>query len=218
MAAMQNAKYQYKLLGITMNDGTILRPDKLMVLVGPNNVGKSRVLKEIMTYTTQSNPPQSIMVSAVEVNYPSTLADLRVVYDVERYQDNNGNWIFRALNTTLSQEWHIPVSAWPSEYEREFDQRRDRLDRYFAEQFGQAMVAFLTTEARLHLVREGDSPSDHRQASTLLQMLYNSGSSVSREISNLVTTQVRCTGFSGQLEKIAHQPVRCSLRLSRYAI
>jgi hypothetical protein len=32
----------------------------------------------------------------------------------------------------------------------------------------------------------------------------------------MVTTQVRCTDFSGQLEKIAHQPVRCSLGLSRY--
>ena len=63
-------KYQYKLLSVTVNDNTVVRPGRLTVLVGPNNAGKSRALKDIASLTTLQNPLPSVVVSAVEVNYP----------------------------------------------------------------------------------------------------------------------------------------------------
>jgi hypothetical protein len=38
---MEQPGYQYRLLDFRFNDGTVLRPDKLTVFVGPNNSGKT---------------------------------------------------------------------------------------------------------------------------------------------------------------------------------
>jgi predicted ATPase len=204
-------KYQYKLLGVTMNDGTIFRPNKLMVIVGPNNAGKSRILKEIAAHTTASNRPAGIVVSAVDVNYPATLADLRQSYDIERYQDTNGNWTFRVLNSELNQEHSISHGGgWPYSHEQQFSQQTGHFERFFAEQFGRAMVAFLTTEARLQLVREGESLSHNWQASSLLQMLYRSGHPATQAVSDLAKQ-----AFGQEVELDFTIPQRLQLRVGK---
>lgn len=183
---MEQSKYQYSIQSITLNDGMVIQPKKLTVIVGPNNSGKSRALKEISAFTTMPQPPKGIVVSSVQVKLPSTLTELREAYDVERHLDENRNWMFRSLSPDLSQEFHVSAGAWPEAYEGQFANLTDRLTPYFAEQFGRAMVAFLTTEARLQMVREGTSASHYRQSSTLLQLLYNSGSNATRNVSEHV--------------------------------
>lgn len=49
--------YQYELLEVRLNDDTVLKPGNVTVLIGPNNVGKSRLLKEIATFTSTAQPP-----------------------------------------------------------------------------------------------------------------------------------------------------------------
>jgi len=56
----------------------------------------------------------------------------------------------------------------------------------FALQFGPAMVAYLTTENRLQVIKQCDAASNERQASSLLQILYNAGSGAANELSHLV--------------------------------
>jgi predicted ATPase len=183
---MEQPGYQYRLLDFKFNDGTVLHPDKLTVFVGPNNSGKSRSLKEIAALTCQPQASRGVLVSAVNVNYPSTLEEFRQVYDVERHLDENGNWSFRTLAPDLIQEYQTSSGIWPTAYEQQFRSKPERFSSYFAEQFGRAMVAFLTTESRLQLVREGPSPSHYRQSSSLLQHLYNSGTNAERVVSDLV--------------------------------
>jgi hypothetical protein len=127
-----------------------------------------------------------VVVSGVNVNYPSTLEELRQVYDVERHLDQGGNWSFRSITADLSQEYQVSGGAWPTAYEDVFRRKPERFSNYFAEHFGRAMVAFLTTESRLQLVREGPSPSQSRQSSSLLQHLYNGGTDAERVVSDLV--------------------------------
>ena len=139
---MEQSKYQYSIQSVTLNDGLVIRPEKLTVLVGPNNSGKSRALKEISAFTTMQQPPKGIVVSSVAVNLPTTLAKLREAYDVERHVDQNRNWMFRSLAPDLSQEFQASAGVWPDAYESQFTQPVDSLTPYFAEQFGRAMVAF----------------------------------------------------------------------------
>jgi hypothetical protein len=127
-----------------------------------------------------------VVVSSVNVNYPATLEEFRQAYDVERYLDQNNNWAFRSLAVDLSQEYQVSGGVWPTAYEEQFRRKHDRFGSSFAEQFGRAMVAFLTTESRLQLVREGPSPSHYWQSSSLLQHLYNAGTSAEQVVSDLV--------------------------------
>ncbi|MGD0655094.1 MAG: hypothetical protein ABSA16_12170 [Thermoguttaceae bacterium] len=98
----KTSTYQYKLLDITLNSGTVLHPGKLTVLIGPNNSGKSQALKDIVSLTTLTNPKVGIVVSSVLPEYPSCFEELKDFYDVDIYQDDNRNWFFRTLNSNFS--------------------------------------------------------------------------------------------------------------------
>lgn len=184
---MGKSSHQFRLSEIHLNDGTVLRPGRLTVLVGPNNAGKSRALKEIATWIQRGDPARGVVVSSVSLSYPSSLEQLRSLYNVERYQDDRGNWTVHALNPDLVGETQFGGGSWPSYYEDWFTQRESNIfSAFFAQHFGMEMVAFLTTQNRLQIVSEGRSASRDMESSSLLQMLYNGGSAATNKVSDLV--------------------------------
>jgi energy-coupling factor transporter ATP-binding protein EcfA2 len=152
--------YTYKLTSVGLNNGLKISPGNLTVIIGPNNAGKSRALKDIAWTTTKETLSQRIIVNDVEWTLPQNFQELREAYNLKRYQDENGNWIFRALAPELHQEYHNNAQHWYN-----WDEQQNFLPYLnkaaFAGQFGSAMVAFLTTENRLQLVKE--SPSSYHE-------------------------------------------------------
>ncbi len=179
--------YQYKLTEITLNDGTTVIPRKLTVIVGPNNSGKSRALKEVSTFATNANTMSGVVVNNVKWTMPNNIEDLRESYDVERYQNRAGSWEYRVLNPELIDETHNSSRIeWPAGYQAGLynDAAGPNL-KYFAESFGKAMIGFLTTEQRLQLVKETASPGHEKQTSNVLHALYNAGRATEQEIRQL---------------------------------
>src|SRR4028119_313530 len=166
--------YTYKLTRVGLNNRLKISPGNLTVIIGPNNAGKSRALKDIAWKTTKEIPGQGIIVNDVEWTFPQNFQELREAYNLKRYLDEDGNWMFRALAPELHQEYRINAQHWSN-----WDEQQNFLlylnKAPFAGQFGSAMVAFLTTENRLQLVKESASAAHERQESTLLQALYNAG-------------------------------------------
>jgi ATPase subunit of ABC transporter with duplicated ATPase domains len=78
----------------------------MTVIIGPNNAGKSRALKDIAGKTTQESHFPGIVVTDVEWTSPSSLQELREAYSIERYRDENGQWMFRTLAPELCQEYY----------------------------------------------------------------------------------------------------------------
>ena len=175
--------YTYKLTRIVFNDGTEIQPGNLTVIIGPNNAGKSRTLKEIAQRTTKSRFPTGVVVRDVEWTTPQNLQELREAYQLERYQDENQNWMFRTLAPELSQEHQTNASFWSEEQQVSQYLSNKTL---FAENFGVAMVAFINTEYRLQLVKVAASAAHERQEVNLLQALYNAGSTLETDIQKLV--------------------------------
>lgn len=90
--------HTYELTRLVFNDGTSLEPKPLSVIVGLNNVGKSRALKDIAYKTTDNGPLPTVIIRDVSWAMPETLQALRDAYDVEPYLDDRGNWSFRTLD------------------------------------------------------------------------------------------------------------------------
>lgn len=177
--------YLYRLNRIVFNNGSEIRPGNLTIIIGPNNAGKSRVLKDIVWKTTQATLSQGIVVTDVEWTTPSSLQELRGAYNVERYQDEYGQWRFRTLAPELVDEYHTGGLNWPDWYEQNFNFLMS--DKHqFAEMFGKSMVAFLATEHRLQLVKECASADHERKEANLLQAFYNAGSSLENRINQLL--------------------------------
>ena len=107
--------YTYKLTRIVFNNGEEIQPGNLTVIIGPNNAGKSRTLKDIAQKATRKQPLPSVVVSEVEWTTPQDLQELHEAYGLERYQDENNNWMFRTLTPELSQEHQINASFWSEE-------------------------------------------------------------------------------------------------------
>lgn len=183
--------YTYKLNRIVFNDGTAIEPGSLTVIIGPNNAGKSRILKDIAAKTTQNQLIPGVVVSNVEWTLPQSIQEVHEIYDIEWYRNEQGSLIFRTLAPELCQEFQTsmgftPGVQWLDWFDRQFqDQGTNKLP-FFAQHFGRAMVAFLTTEHRLQLVKESSSPAHEKEASNLLQALYHAGRTVENSIQTLV--------------------------------
>lgn len=175
--------YTYKLTRIVFNNSEEIQPGNLTVIIGPNNVGKSRTLKDIAQKSTKRQPIPGVIVNDVEWTTPQNLQELREAYALERYQDENNNWLFRTLAPELSKEHQTNASFWSEEQQISSYLSNKPL---FAEHFGVAMLAFITTEYRLQLVKEAPSSAHERQEVNLLQALYNAGSSLETDIQELV--------------------------------
>lgn len=67
--------YTFKLTQIGLNDGSKFEPGKLTVIVGPNNVGKSRALKDIAALVTNAQT-STVVVKDVEWTMPQNLQEL----------------------------------------------------------------------------------------------------------------------------------------------
>ena len=76
--------YVYKLTRIIFNGNMAIEPGKLTVIVGPNNSGKSRALKDIAAITTQSRPSdrlvRSVVVNDVKWTLPRNFQEVQDAY------------------------------------------------------------------------------------------------------------------------------------------
>jgi predicted ATPase/antitoxin component of RelBE/YafQ-DinJ toxin-antitoxin module len=179
-------KYNYRLLSLTTTSGETIKPENLTILIGPNNVGKSRILKEIAAHTASATTPRKVMVASVKVELPRSLDELRQSYDVERYQNKEGSWEYHGLSVELDSWVSSSGGDWPTSYGFRLLAHDSESERSFASDFGNCLVAHLTTESRLLIAREGDSMADVHETASLLQALYRAGTAASREVSKHV--------------------------------
>jgi predicted ATPase len=169
-------RYIYRLSHLKLNEGTVLVPGNLTIIVGPNNAGKSRFLKDIVHKTTQNPKIPGIIVTEAQWSIPPSLDALRKIADVERFRNNENRWVFRTLRPDLCAGHSVSGGGeWPDDYSHIKWTSDDSSQQHFVDTFGNALVANLTTEHRLSLVRENDSSTDARDTSNLLQVLYTSG-------------------------------------------
>ena len=107
--------YTYKLTRIVFNNGKEIQPENLTIVIGPNNAGKSRTLKDIVQKATKQQPLPGVVVGDVEWTTPQNMEELREAYGLERYQDQNNQWMFRALAPEFFQERQVGASFWTDE-------------------------------------------------------------------------------------------------------
>jgi energy-coupling factor transporter ATP-binding protein EcfA2 len=73
--------YRYRLEKIKFNEGTEIEPKSLTVIVGSNNSGKSKLLKDLRDLCTSENP-SPVVLTEIEHTLPSRAQDLTDSYDI----------------------------------------------------------------------------------------------------------------------------------------
>jgi len=105
-------KPQVFLKSITFNDNVqlMLKQNSIIVFTGPNNSGKSQVLKDVESCLDQSNQKSTIVIKSFECDYQGTIDETTFLR--ERFlEDGQGLYqLFEAgsafAKNTLQQYWH----------------------------------------------------------------------------------------------------------------
>jgi len=178
--------YTYRLTSVVFNNGFSVTPGDMTILIGPNNAGKSRALKEIVWKTTESSKEQAVVVADVDFTLPQSLEALSHAYDVERYPDPHGNWTYRTLNPDMNGQYQSGGGVWPDSYRIPATQSPEDRKRWLITHFGRGLISFLTTEQRLQITKASPSKSSKGDVQNLLQAFYGAGTPIEAIVKSLV--------------------------------
>ncbi|HEB61717.1 MAG TPA: hypothetical protein ENI82_01065 [Bacteroidetes bacterium] len=178
--------YRYKINKLYFNDGNVIEPGSLTVIVGPNNSGKSRILKDIKSITTEQNP-RTLIIKDVDFTLPSTVKELTDAYKIQPVKDKNNNLYLRTLSANLSGQHNIPVPfGWEQSCQSWLETKNENTKKQFSSWFGNFFVALFETEERLKVIKETQSSDIRENVTNLLQAFYKEGIPAEKELRNYV--------------------------------
>lgn len=127
--------YKFRINKIVVNsaDGTEdIIPKKINVLVGPNNSGKSRFLKEIRDYLSGDNRDIKI-IDSLDYPFPEKFSELDDAYDIKSkmVKDQNGNWMLKSYSNKPTQILDMTASL-ESYFTRSMNTISGNWSEYFA--------------------------------------------------------------------------------------
>ncbi len=167
--------YKYKINKIHLKNGSNIIPESLTVIVGPNNCGKSRILKDILNLATQERP-QTVILKDVDFTMPDSLEELKKSYELNIFKDESGSFIIRTLSSSMLGSYDLHVGTdWEMNCSNWLSQKPPYAIRYFCNWFGNFFVTLLSTEDRLRIIKESSSGDVNKSVSNLLQAFYKEG-------------------------------------------
>jgi ABC-type Mn2+/Zn2+ transport system ATPase subunit len=98
--------YKYKIDEIIFKNGEKIAPKSLTIIVGPNNSGKSRVLREILGLSTKESI-KKIILEDVAFQFPASWEELIESYNIKTHTDEFGNRIYELGLTHLAILFYI---------------------------------------------------------------------------------------------------------------
>src|SRR5262245_54217821 len=111
--------YKFCLTQIEFSDGTVIEPGDVTVIVGPNNAGKSLLLKELKQELT-APPSARRIVRCIGTTVPSSLDELKKTSDADRAKGHNGHNMVFALRPDLCGSLTDQCTTWHSIHEQCF--------------------------------------------------------------------------------------------------
>ena len=123
---------------IKFNDGTSIefKSDDIVLLVGANNVGKSRTLKDLTDDLNDLSKPKVIIDEVVYRSSDFSSDHLKDYFEKNVNKDNWGNYI---VLTEENQSYCFDASSFTN--------------NTYEKNFYKALFSFLSTESRLNITR-----------------------------------------------------------------
>lgn len=178
-------KNPFRIKSLKFNDGTNFELGNVTVLVGPNNSGKSRALKDTVALSTDKKT-SGVVVSQTALDGPSNLEEL--VEHIPSLDLHNRGYILPTLSHQLNgiaagKDWRGIIKDIPKHIEKTLS-GKDRTAGL--RPFMTAVVAHLPTDTRLTILGDTRSPENANEPKNLVQYFYRCGTETERVVSNIV--------------------------------
>lgn len=158
-----------KIKSITTKSGQNIPLNKISILVGANNVGKSQTLGDILQRMEIGVASKSILLDKIVFEKPTTFDDFFTNLELKDSSRNLNAKVIHGIKNNLSQ-----VDTLEFDYEN-FKQRFERADNidFFLGKFSKFKVSHLDASSRLQLVKTSLSFNpDTENPQNIIQSLY----------------------------------------------
>ena len=161
--------YKFRINQIDVNSTTGIQniiPKRINIIVGPNNSGKSRLLKELRDYFAGDHRDLKIL-SNVDFLYPENFEEINESYNVESkmVRDTYGNWMLKvytnkpdqSLDMTASLESYFTrnINAFGGNWIEHFTNVVEQKNKTeFLNWFGSLFYQYIGTEERLTICKK----------------------------------------------------------------
>lgn len=103
--------YNFKIKKIITNDKSEIEPKKINVIIGPNNCGKSRFLKDIRNYLLRNNNPNGnelIVIDSIELDLPTDYDEFANKYKLNDrlFRTDDNQYYFRNYSGINNNSFH----------------------------------------------------------------------------------------------------------------
>lgn len=176
--------YKFKIEKIKFTNGEEFEPNKVNIIIGPNNSGKSKTLKEIADIFYNVKDTKYI-VKDINYNLPESYEEFYSSYNLEDKIMEGGN--YRTLRVYANYE---DKEVYLNLQNDDFYQKNIKSSNVFLKDFGRIFLNYLGTENRLTMIKKSEYVSDRFGRVNFLTDLYNtikySVSTIQIELSKIV--------------------------------
>lgn len=180
-------KYNLKINKIMLKNGDEYIPNKVNVIIGPNNVGKSKFLKEISDYFYGINNLNYILEN-IDIKFPNSYQEFRESYELDKKIFIKENIERLRTYSNYVDNWYYPCMQ-NDDYNNMIINNRNISE--FLKNFGSLFISYLGTENRLTMIKsqryigenEGDIPNFFTD---LYNSIINENSNIFKELSKKV--------------------------------
>lgn len=160
--------YRFKIERLSVNTANgpeSIIPRKINILVGPNNSGKSRVLKELRDYLNGDSRDIKI-IDKIDFPFPENFSEVNTTYDIasKMVKDQYGIWMLKAysnkpnqvldMTSTLESYFTRSMNTIDGDWNAHFEGIVSRKDsNAFLNWFGALFYQYIGTEERLTICK-----------------------------------------------------------------
>lgn len=158
-----------KINKITIKSGQVIELNKISILVGANNVGKSQTLRDIQQRMEVGKASKSVLLKDILFHKPERFEDLFSDLEIKDSPRNLNNKIIRGIKNNLTQQEQFEFNY--ENFERQFKQS-DNID-FVLGNISKFKVSHLDASSRLNLIKTTPSFNpDTEIPQNILQNLF----------------------------------------------
>ena len=166
-------EYNFKINKINLKNGDSFIPNRINVVIGPNNAGKSKFLREIAGCFHETGEKENYILENIEFDLPTSEEVFNKSYDVEnkKAKDENGNIYLRTFFNLGNFYSYLNYNMNKENFKRNFIDSNNY--KYFLECYGCLFLNYLGTENRLTMIKRKGNITNLQQAPNFLSEIFN---------------------------------------------
>lgn len=148
--------YNFYVNKIKFKNGKEINMNKINIIIGPNNCGKSTTLNELYKCCTgyRSSSRNNILVDQIACEYPKSIDEFKRRYNLDSliYKTSQFQTYLKCMNFNEQNNNRVQVNSWESSIDAVISNNNN--NENFLSNFGSLFTTILRTESRLTLIKK----------------------------------------------------------------